>query len=500
MTLNLSIMNALSGLRVAQRAFDTVSQNVANAQTPGYTRKVLPQESTIVGGTGAGVRALELERVVDANLQQELRRQWGTLAGQDVTESYLARIEQLQGRPEDETSLASAFTRFQTAFEKLSATPEQRSAQLDVITQADSLASQLNSVSQQILDLRNQTQDDIQSTVQDINGRLRRIGELNDKIVEGTQMGRSTADLEDLRDQEMMELGKLMDVSTVRTTDNRMIVMTRSGQTLVERTVQQFDFVPERLNHDSYYRASPPGTISGITLRGSGRDVTSVLGGGTIGALLDLRDATLPKLQAQMDEFAQKMAQRFEAQGMTLFTDRNGGVPQDVLGGYVGFAASIQVTAAATDNPEFVRYGDSGPPASPPDMAVANSRIMNILNYAFGNSADAGGSPHAPFRTSNLGPDAFAKIGTGLPATMNLADYIRSLVVSQGQMRADVTAMKAQTEELTTALESKVSNMSGVNLDTEMAQMTILQRSYAASAQILQVSQQLMDELLAAVR
>lgn len=499
MTLNLSIANALSGIKMAQRSLDAVSQNISNAQTPGYTRKVLPQESAIVGGLGAGVRSGELERVVDAELQAELRRTQGTQAGYEISESYLQRIEQLQGRPEDETSLASTFSRLETSFEKLSAAPENRAAQIQVVSDAGSLTAQLNSVSNEILGLRNQTQNDIKNTVDEMNAQLRRIGELNQQIVQGVQDGRSTASLEDLRDQALSDLSKQIDISTIKTTDNRLIVLTRSGETLVDRTVQQFDFEPSRLDDSSYYRASPPGTIPGVTLRGNGRDVTGQLNGGRIGALLDLRDATLPKLQGQLDEFAQKMAMRFDEQGMPLFTDRDGSIPRDIQGAYVGFASRIQVNTLAQADPSFVRYGAAGASVSP-DPAISNQRIMDVLNYAFGTKAGYSGPEHAPFRTTNLGSDPFAKINSGLPAQASLGDFLKQLVVAQSQMRADTTSKKEQTETLASSLETKISDMSGVNLDTEIGQLTILQRSYASSAQVLRTSEQLLDELFSVVR
>ena len=105
---------------------------------------------------------------------------------------------------------------------------------------------------------------------------------------------------------------------------------------------------------------------------------------------MELRDSIMPQYQAQLDEFAQKMALRFDAQGMPLFVDRDGSVPSqdDVAGSYLGFAARVQVNPKA-ENPEFVRYG--GQPALDPatNELVTNQRVLKVLNYAFGSAANA---------------------------------------------------------------------------------------------------------------
>lgn len=511
MSIDLSIANALSGLKAVQRGIDTVSQNITNAQTPGYTRKTVAQTAVVVGQTGAGVQTGELQRVVDASLQADLRRRTGTLAGQEVKESYLQRVEDLQGRPEDAQSLASTYNNFQNAFEKLSTTPESSTYQLEVVNQATALTDQLRSMSSQMLQFRNQTQVEIGASVEAINGDLRRISDLNDTIVAVSQRGESTAHLEDQRDQSILDLSKYMDIQTVKSNDQRVIITSRSGLTLVDRSAQQLEFSPATLDNNSYYNESPPGNIPGITLKSApGRDITSALGGdGKLGALLELRDQTFPTLQGQLDEFAQKMAMRFEAAGMTLFTGSPGvypsqptkpgsPVPADTQGNYVGFASQIYVNQQAT-NPDFVRYGDAGAPASGAP-AVTNQRILNVLNYAMGETADVSGTPHAAFRNSALGPNGLSHLTSDLPQVGSLGTFVQTLVARQGQMRADVTADKTRTEELKNAVETRNSDLSGVNLDTEMAQLTILQRSYSASAQVLRTAQDMLDTLFAAKR
>ena len=109
----------------------------------------------------------------------------------------------------------------------------------------------------------------------------------------------------------------------------------------------------------TYY---PAAASTAITLGGT--DVTGQLRGGQIGANIALRDTTLPTDQAELDEFAQNLASRFDAQGLTLFTDPAGNVPAQsapplpVQSSYVGFAGTIQVNPAVQAKPSLVRDGD----------------------------------------------------------------------------------------------------------------------------------------------
>ena len=76
---------ALTGLRVNRQGIDVLSNNIANAQTEGYTRKILPQEAVVAGNDGIGVRSLEVERYVDEFLMRDFRNQLSSTSYLDTT-------------------------------------------------------------------------------------------------------------------------------------------------------------------------------------------------------------------------------------------------------------------------------------------------------------------------------------------------------------------------------------------------------------------------------
>jgi flagellar hook-associated protein 1 FlgK len=215
-----------------------------------------------------------------------------------------------------------------------------------------------------------------------------------------------------------------------------------------------------------------------------------------------MRDKTFPQMQAQLDELAHKLSMRFEAQELTLFVDGSTGiVPADTPPSppatpveYVGYAARIRVNPAVEANVELLRDGTAGLPVG----AGSNTKIMNVLNYTFGLYQDAAGTPHVPFRQLELGPSV--NIDSRLPTTAAIGDYAAKMIAFQASEHNEVSARMKFETEFQNALQTRMLDESGVDLDAEVSKLQQLQTSYAASAQMLNTVQQMFRELIEAVR
>ena len=231
-------------------------------------------------------------------------------------------------------------------------------------------------------------------------------------------------------------------------------------------------------------------------------DVTAQLTGGRIGADLTLRDATLPTFQAELDEFAQNLASRFDAQGLTLFTDPQGFVPAQsatpptppMQDGYVGFAGTIQVNADVTVTPSLVRNGT--PPVSNPPAGYTGI-IANVLNYAFGADQSPGVAQPA-FNTSGLGPSGTLDARFAAPAT--LGDFATTMLASQAQTSSTIADQAMVEQGVQSTLSGQLSDGSAVNMDAEMSKMIQLQNSYAVSARVISTIQAMWTQLMGAVQ
>ena len=140
MDLTLSLNNALTGLQAAQTNLSVISSNIANAQTPGYSRETVPLESQIVGGNGAGVVTGLTQRQVDENLARASREQ-DTIANAATTaDTYFQQIQGLFGQVNSDDSLGTVFGKFASDLQALATTPEDPIAQQCAVSAGQNIA------------------------------------------------------------------------------------------------------------------------------------------------------------------------------------------------------------------------------------------------------------------------------------------------------------------------------------------------------------------------
>ncbi len=493
MTLDGALSIATSSLANINRQMAVVSQNVANVNTPGYAAEIGTQSSATAGGEGLGVRSGPAIRDVDAMLQAELFSQNATVAGLQTQQSALQAIDAAQGTPGQGTDIASLLGNLQQQFSTLLTSPDSAPQQSQVVSTAQTLAQGINALSDAYTTQRQTAEDNIVSEVSTLNTTLGTIGDLSDKIIALKATGQSTADLENQRDAALANLSQLVDIKVLQQSNGDVLVATSAGLVLpIHGVTNPFSVAGANVQPDAYY---PGGGISGVMLGGS--DVTSQLQGGQIGANIALRDTTLPTDQAELDEFAQNLASRFDAQGLALFTDAAGNVPSGggvpVQNGYVGFAGTIQVNTAVQADPSLVRDGTAAPPSG---LAGYTGVIQDVLTYTFG-ADQAPGVPQPASNTSGLGPTGTLNAPYNAPTTIG---GIASTMLAAQAQESNTTSTQADTEQaVQSALASKLSSQSGVNLDTEMSHMIQLQNAYGANARVISTVQAMWTQLLQAV-
>lgn len=393
--MGISALNtALSGLRVAQQQIDVISSNVSNVSTPGYSRKILPQSTVAVDGRSIGARTETIIRQVDINLERDLWTQVSSVGYLDVQKTYLNRIEQFHGPPDAELSLAAELARLQDSLSALSDNPDDQFLQAGSVNQAIATANKFNDFSDLINTMRNDAQTDIDNTVTRINDLLAQIASFNDSVQDATNLGRSTAFFEDQRSAAINELSELIDISFFPRGDGVLVVQTNRGVELASERATLVNFNPTPISAANYYPESINGIIVGNDVRDpSAVDITTLSPGGKLGGLIELRDVTLQRNQAQIDELAHKMALRFDQQGLRLFTDSTGNLPQDTAPDpttnpvtpvdYVGFGSAIQVNQSIIADNSLLQRGTA--PTDEPVQAGSSEVLRRVVEYAFGD-------------------------------------------------------------------------------------------------------------------
>jgi flagellar hook-associated protein 1 len=489
MRLDGALSIAAGGLANVNRQMAIVSQNVANANTPGYAAEIATQTSVTADGQGLGVRSGPAIRNLDTMLQGELFSQNATVAGLQTRQNALQAIDAVQGTPGQGSDIASLLGQLHNQFSTLLNDPSSAPQQSQVVSTATTLAQGVNTLSDAYATQRQTAQDNIVGEVATLNSALGTIDGLSNKIVALKTSGLSTADLENQRDAALANLSQLVDIKVLGQPNGDVMIATTAGLMLPTRGMDNpFTVAGSNVQPGAYY---PKGGIEGIMLGGA--DVTSQLRGGQIGANITLRDVTLPTDQAELDEFAQNLSGQFAASGLKLFTKPDGTLPvktpPPAQQGYVGFAGTIQVNPDVQDDPSLVRDGTPSVNVNP-KLAGFTDVIDGVLNQTFGNTLVS--------TVSDLGPAGNLRAPYVAPST--LGQLASTMVASQAQESA-ATTTQADTElAVQSTLASKLSAQSGVNMDNEMARMIQLQNAYAANARVIATIQSMWTQLLQAVQ
>jgi flagellar hook-associated protein 1 FlgK len=299
MSLTLALNTALSGLQVNQAAIQVTSNNITNANTPGYSRKIANLETVGLGNTGAGVNMASVTRQVDSYLSREARSSSSDLTSLTTQNSFYEQMQALFGSPGASSSISSYLDQFESSLQALSTAADDPTLRSQVVGKGVTLARQLNDMSKGVQNLRLQADRDIAQSVKTINDQLGAISNLNGQIVRLKGLGQSTSELEDQRDAALGKLSSEMDISTFVRPGGDMVVLNRSGHVLVDGPPFPLSYTPAaNMQASSTY----PTNVQGVML--GGVDITQDFKSGRISGLLEVRDSILPTMGAEVSQLA----------------------------------------------------------------------------------------------------------------------------------------------------------------------------------------------------
>jgi flagellar hook-associated protein 1 FlgK len=396
MSLTQALTSALSGLQVNQAGIALVAANVANADTPGYTRKVMDQVATGTS-TSIGVRVSDIQRQIDLYIQRQLRIENSGASYADTRARMYSQLQEIYGQPGTATSLESVYNSFTTALQVLSTSPDDPGARTGVINSAQLLAQQLNQLSNSIQSQRANAELAISDAVNKANEAMRQIASLNQQIAASTPGDAATASLLDNRDAYIDQLSQLMDINVISGDRGQVTIFTNSGTQLVGSQAAQLSFdAVGTMTPQSQWNANPSlrgvGTIMLIPPAGTPVDLIQnrAIRSGTIAAYLQMRDQDLVQAQTQLDALAAAMARALSDK--TVSSTPVNPAPQAGFDINIGsLSAGNTITINYTDNTDstqhtitLVRVDDPGAlPLPDTATAAANDSVFGI-NFSGG--------------------------------------------------------------------------------------------------------------------
>ncbi len=357
-TLTLALETARSGLLTNQAALNVVANNVSNANTEGYSRQDPQFESRTVAGVGAGVELSRIARNVDEGLRRNIREEMGALHAMDVQGSYFSRLQDLFGRPEDNSSLSHILAEFSGATRSLAVNPQDALAQREVVRWGQETAIKFNRMSGSIQDLRLEADQRIGQAVDEINGLLNNIAQLNNDIGRNGRVGLETNDLRDQRDLALERLSGFMDIRTYTGGGGEVVVLTADGQKLADNHATPVSHVTASFLDAGATHAE--GDLNGIYVGAAipENDITNTLRSGELYGLVQMRDTILPNLQSQIDELGAELRD-------AVNQVHNRGVPFPGMTEMTGTRAFTEpaaqtVTFAGTDDTTLALFDRNG--------------------------------------------------------------------------------------------------------------------------------------------
>ncbi len=514
MSLDASLGIAAQSLANISQGFGVISQNIANASTPGYATELATQTSVDAGGQGYGAATGPTQLASNAVLQTQLYGQNASAAAASVTDSALANVQPALGSVGGSTDLGSLLGALQSGFSALLTDPSNAAQQGTVVSAAQALTQQINAISTTYTQATQSAQNGLVANVAALNTALSTVGALSNQIIALQGNGDSTADLQNQRNQALTTISGLVSTNFVSQSNGDVLVYTTGGAQLPTRgpgggvlgTGQPLSIASATATPQAYY---PGGGLPGVQLDGA--DISSELAGGAIGANLALRDQTLPTYQGELDEFSEALANRFAGQGLSLFTTPAGTIPAaagtPVQANYVGFSASITVNPQIVAKPSLVRDGNvtvagssTGAAAFTPNpngLAGFTGLINNILNFALGTQQQQGVPQTAP-ATSGLGPAG--SLAAPFAAPSSLSDFAAGITASQAGDAATASGNAADTSGTQAALSASLQSQTGVDMDSQLSLLVTLQNAYGANAKIMDAIQDMYTQLLQAVQ
>ncbi len=451
MGLSTTLSSALSGLRATQSGLEIVANNVANAQTPGYTRKALSLETAVSGSNTTGVRVTDVARELDVYLQRQMRTETSGAGYADVKASMLDRLQRLFGAPGADGALDSFVNSLGASLDALVTSPESSSARTDVLANAQLLAQSLNQISNQVQQLRSDANSALSDLTFRTNDLLKNIASVQDKLGNAVTAGTARADLLDQRDSLIAQLSEIMDIQVMPKDNGGIGIYTTSGIALFEggrpATLEfdkQVSVTPETL----YSRDPDVRSIGTVMIRSNAGEDIDLLArdgvkSGQMRAFAELRDESLVQAQNQIDELAASLAEAFGTRTVSD-TDAADGFNIDLGALQRGDTVSLSFTqGGATYNVTLVNS------ANPSSANIHNGLTANPNDIVIGvdfNPADLAGTAaaiNAALAGSSSLPSGVPTVslaGTAANPTLTAADAGGATVTGVGA-KITVTAL-----------------------------------------------------------
>lgn len=452
-TLDSALSIIVGSLDADQGALSVTSNNLANANTPGYDRQIaqFSENDPIVVGNlsfGSGVTLEQAQTVRSNVLQLQLNQETQTSGQLDSFVSGMTQVESLFNETAG-TGLQAPLSAFFSSLQQLSTNPSDSSLRVGVISAAQNLATAFNQSSSALTTQQSDLNQSVEQSVSQVNTLTGQIAQLNNQITGMTQSGEDPSTLIEQRDVALQNLSNTIGINVIAGNSNNITVTTGNGSPLV-------------VGDQSFALQTQTNTTTGMQdVFSQGQDITTQISSGELGGQIQVRDQQIPSILNQLDTLASSIENSVNTQseaGYDLNGNRGTALFTAPPAGVTGAAASMGV---AISDPSLVAASSDGTSGS-------NGNANALAALANQNIVD-GQTP---------------------------SNYYSGTVFQIGNAVSNATAEQTAAQQVTQQIQNQIGALSGVSLDEEAANLTTYQQAYDASARVVTIISELMNEAI----
>ncbi len=465
MSLSAALEIGKAGLRIYQVATEVASENIANVNTPGYSRQrvvLATAPPTTHNGfpLGSGVQIQTVERYYDSLLQKQLVNA-GTTSGYDEKKAeVLQQIEPIFNELAQD-GLGASISDFFNSWQDLSLNPTGGAERQSVLSNAQIMTDQFHYIYRTLNDAAIAQNDAVEPMADDINNILSNIAQLNGQIEVTEMISGNANEMRDERDYLVRQLAENMAVSFTENADGTTDISYTDGTGTYSLVDGSAAATLSVINSGTLATdGTTPRKVVQVTPAGGGATTTIAPTTGTLGSVMVMRDTTIPGYLTQVNGIASSIVTEVNAIHSTGFTL----VPSTGVNFFTNTGTTARTITVAISDTNLIAASQDA--TSPGDNSNA-LELAALLNE----------------KTMSGGTSTYNNYYDGLVAQVGLDVQSAQKVVKQ-----DEAFMK----QLTTLRDSN----SGVSLDEELTDLIKFQRSYQASAKLITTAGEMLDTLI----
>ncbi len=451
----LSLLNvARDGIIAQSGALQVTGENVSNANTPGYVRRSAILQTRALGSSNGTVEFAGIRRNFDRFVYGRVLDESGKYGAAGARARELGGIEQLVA-PE-QGGVREALTGFFSALSALSTNPKDRTSRSLVLQKSEVLAQNISQTAAGLAQSRTDLLGKAQGVAGEVNERLGKIAELNQKIAAAQAMGEPAADLRDTREVMVRDVSDRMGARAIEDEAGNISLFAGGAALVTGNTAStvQVDVDPAGAMRLQVPR---PG--------GAAIDITSQVNSGSLGGLREVRDVDVVAAQSGLDKLAFDLANSVNAVHST-------GVGLDGVSGRNLFQAPVAVAGAA-----YAFKVDASVAGAPDNLGAS------------ANAADLPGGGQVALLLAQLAQSPLA--GGGTPS-----ERVGSWLGDVGIRKSAADSEMSIREGTVAQAQALHDSSTGVSVDEEMIDLTRYQRAFEASTRVLRAADELLSNLI----